>query len=158
MAFDTADNLYVTHWYGSDLSGNDVATFNQYGNSTALFGSGYNCNPSSIIFDNSGNAYVGQADCSGQILKFDSSGNPLAQYNVAVENRGTYHIVLDPNQCTMYYTSEGPNVKRFNVCSNTQMSNFNIAPLPDSVNGGQEFSLLPGGGMLVADFGSIVRL
>jgi uncharacterized protein (TIGR03437 family) len=110
------------------------------------------------VFDNSGNAYVGQADCSAQIFKFDSLGNWLAQYSVAVENRGSYHIVLDPNQCTMYYTSEGPNVKRFNVCSNTQMSDFNSAPLPDPVGGAQEFSLLPGGGMLVADFNAIARL
>jgi uncharacterized protein (TIGR03437 family) len=158
MAFDSSGNLYVTHWIGSGSSGNDVATFDRNGILTGLFGSGFNCNPSSIVFDNSGNAYVGQADCSTQILKFDSSGNSLAQYSVAVENRGSYHIVLDPNQCTMYYTSEGPDVKRFNVCSNTQMSDFNSAPLPDPVGGAQEFSLLPGGGMLVADFNVIARL
>ena len=133
-------------------------TFDRNGDATGFFGSGYNCNPSSIVFDNSGNAYVGQADCNTQILKFDSSGDPLAQYNVAVENRGSYHIVLDPNQCTMYYTSEGPNVKRFNVCTNTQMPDFNSAPLPDPVGGAQQFSLLPGGGMLVADFNVIARL
>jgi len=58
----------------------------------------------------------------------------------------------------MYYTSEGPNVKRFNVCNNTQMPDFNSAPLPDPVGGAQQFSLLPGGGMLVADFNTIARL
>jgi uncharacterized protein (TIGR03437 family) len=158
LAFDSSGNLYVTYWGGSGSSGNNVAKFDRNGNLVGLFGSGFDCNPSSIVFDNSGTAYVGQADCSTQILKFDSSGNPLAQYTVAVENRGSYHIVLDPNQCTMYYTSEGPNVKRFNVCSNTQMSNFNSAPLPDASGGAQEFSLLPGGGMLVADFSVIARL
>jgi uncharacterized protein (TIGR03437 family) len=158
MAFDGSGNLYVTHWIGSGASGNDVATFDRNGTLTGLFGSGFNCNPSSIVFDNSGNAYIGQADCSTQIFKFDSSGNSLAQYSVTVENRGSYHVVLDPNQCTMYYTSEGPNVKRFNVCSNTQMPDFNSAPLPDPVGGAQEFSLLPGGGMLVADFNTIARL
>ena len=71
---------------------------------------------------------------------------------------GRMHIVLDPNQCTMYYTSEGPDVKQFNVCSNTQMPDFNVAPLPDPVDGGQQFSLLPGGGMLVADFSVIASL
>jgi uncharacterized protein (TIGR03437 family) len=158
MAFDSSNNLYVTHWYGSGSSGNDVMTFNQSGNSTAPFGSGYNCNPSSILFDNSGNAYVGQADCGTAILKFDSSGNPLAQYSAAVENRGTYNILLDNNQCTMYYTSEGPDVKRFNVCTATQMPNFNTAPLPDSVDGGYAMTLLPGGGMLVANFSDIASL
>jgi uncharacterized protein (TIGR03437 family) len=158
MAFNSSGNLFVTQWYGTDSSGNDVMTFDRNGNPTGLFGNGFNCNPSSIVFDNSGNAYVGQADCSSQILKFDSLGNLLAQYSVAVENRGSYHIVLDPNQCTMYYTSEGPNVKRFNVCTDTQMPDFNSAPLPDPVGGAQEFSLLPGGGMLVADFNTIARL
>ncbi len=156
MAFDTFNNLYVTHWYGAGLSGNDVATFNQYGNSTGLFGSGYDCNPSSIVFDNSGNAYVGHADCSTAILKFGPLGNSLARYSVAVENRGTYDIGLDNNQCTMYYTSEGPDVLRFNVCTNTQMSNFNSAPLPDPVAGA--FALLPGGGMLVANSSVITSL
>jgi len=156
MAFDTSNNLYVTHWYGTDLSGNDVAAFNQYGNSTGLFGSGYNCNPSSIVFDNSGNAYVGHADCSTAILKFSPLGIPLAQYSVLVENRGTYDIGLDNNQCTMYYTSEGPDVLRFNVCTNMQMSNFNTAPLPDPVAGA--FALLPGGGMLIANTSVITSL
>lgn len=158
LAFDSSGNLFVTHWYGSGSSGNDVVTFDHSGNQTGLFGDGFNCNPSSIVFDSTGNAYVGQSDCTNQIYKFDSAGNLLARFNVAVENRGTYHIVLDPNQCTMYYTSEGRNVKRFDVCTNTQMSNFNNAPLPDPVTGAQQFALLPGGGMLIADFSVIVSL
>ncbi len=158
LAFDSSGNLYVTHWTGSASPGNDVTRFDRNGNFIGLFGSGFDCNPSSILFDNSGNAYVSHVDCSMQIFKLDSAGNRLAQYTVAVENRGSYNIVLDPNQCTMYYTSSGPNVKRFNVCSNTQMSNFNTASLPDPVGGGQQFALLPGGGMLVADFSVIARL
>jgi uncharacterized protein (TIGR03437 family) len=158
MAFDTSGDLFVTHWYGTVSSGNDVVEFDRNGNRIGLFGAGYDCNPSSIVFDNSGNAYVGQADCSTQIFKFDSSGKPLAQYSVVIENRGTYHIVLDSDQCTMYYTSEGADVKRFNVCNNTQMSNFNNAPLPDLTEGAQQFVLLPGGGMLIADFSVIADL
>ena len=158
MAFDSSGNLFVSYWIGSGCSSNGVARFDRNGNPTGWFGSGFDCNPSSIVFDDGGNAYVGHADCSTQILKFDSLGNRLAQYVVAVENGGAQHMVLDPNQCTMYYTSEGPDVKRFNVCGNTQMSNFNSAPLPDAVGGAQEFSLLPGGGMLVADFSVIARL
>jgi uncharacterized protein (TIGR03437 family) len=158
LAFDSSGNLYVTHWYGTVSSGNDVVEFDRDGNRLGLFGSGYNCNPSSIVFDGNGNAYVGQADCSTQILKFDSSGKLLAQYTVVIENRGTYHVVLDADQCTMYYTSEGPNVKRFNVCNNTAIANFNNAPLPDTAGGAQQFTQLPGGGMLIADFSVIADL
>ncbi|MCX6622805.1 MAG: hypothetical protein NTY38_17415, partial [Acidobacteria bacterium] len=158
MAFDSSGNLFVTHWYGDDSSGNNVVKFDGNGNAKAHFGDGFDCNPSSIVFDNSDNAYVGHADCSTQIFKFDSSGQRLTQYNVAVESRGSGHIILDPNQCTMYYTSEGPNVKRFDVCDNTQMPDFNKEPLPDPAGGAHQFSQLPGGGMLVADFSVIASL
>jgi hypothetical protein len=158
MGFDTSGELLVTHYYGTGFSGNDIAKYDPAGNLIGMFGSGYDCNPASIVFDNSGNAYVGHADCSGNILKFDPLGNLLARYDVAIENRGSSHIILDPNQCTMYYTSEGPNVKRFNVCTNSQMPDFNTASLPDAGNGAQQFSRLPDGGMLVANFSVIARL
>jgi uncharacterized repeat protein (TIGR01451 family) len=105
MAFDRSGSLYVTHWYSAGLTGNDVVKFDRNGSLLGFFGGGYDCNPSSMVFDNSGNAYVGQADCSTQILKVDPSGNLVSRYSVAVENRGSGHIALDPNQCTMYYTS-----------------------------------------------------
>ena len=101
---------------------------------------------------------MGQADCSGDILKVDPHGNRLDQYNVADEKRGSSHILLDQDQCTMYYTSQGAYVKRFNVCTYTQLSDFNSTPLPDPVGGAFEMALLPGGGMLVANFGVIARL
>jgi uncharacterized repeat protein (TIGR01451 family) len=159
MALDASGNLFVTHYFGTGLSGNDVMKFDPNGNLIGLFGSStYDCNPSSIVFDKSGNVYVGHADCSGNIFKLDSHGNLLARYNVAVENRGSSHILLGPDQCTMYYTSEATNVKRFNVCTNTQMPDFNTAPLPEGIDGAHQFTMLPGGGLLVADFSVIARL
>jgi len=158
MAFDASGNLFLTHYFGSGLSGNAVVKFDRTGYLIGLFGSGYDCNPSAIVLDKTGNAYIGHADCSGDILKLDSQGNRLAQYDVAVENRGTSHILLDPDQCTMYYTSQGSNVKRFNTCTNTQMSDFNRTALPDAIGGAHQFALLPGGGLLVANFGVIAAL
>jgi uncharacterized repeat protein (TIGR01451 family) len=158
MAFDALGNLFLTHYYGSEFSGNGVVKFDRTGRLIGLFGSGYDCNPSSVAIDRAGNIYVGYADCSGDILKLDNLGNRLAQYNVAVENRGAGHILLDPDQCTMYYTSQGPSVKRFNVCTHTQMSDFNNLPLPDSIGGAHRLAFLPDGGMLVANFAVIARL
>ena len=158
MAFDASGNFFLTHYYGTGFSGNDVVKFDPSGNFIGTFGDGYNCNPASIVFDKAGNAYVGHADCSGNIFKFDSQGNSLAQYDVALENRGSSRILLGPDQCTMYYTSEGPNVKRFNVCTNMQMTDFNTAPLPDVSQGASQFALLPGGGLLIANFSVITRL
>jgi uncharacterized repeat protein (TIGR01451 family) len=158
MAFDASGNLFLTHFFGTGLSGNSVVKFDRNGNLIGLFGSSYDCNPSAIVFDNAGNAYIGHADCSGDIFKLDSQGNRLARYDVAVENRGSSHVLLGPDQCTMYYTSQGRNVKRFNVCTNTQMSDFNSTPLPEGIDGAHQLALLPGGGLLVADFSMIARL
>ena len=80
---------------------------------------------------------------------------PQASYDVAFEVRGSDWIDLAADQCTMYYTSEGTSVKRFNVCTNTQLTDFATGLL-----GSNAFAvkLLPGGGALVADRDAIRRL
>jgi hypothetical protein len=149
LAFDAAGNLYVT-----DFNANDVSKFNGSGVLVGPFGGGYDADPESILFDASGNAYVGQADGTGDVLKFGPSGNAVASFDVATEDRGSDHIALAPDGCTLFYTSEGTSVKRFNVCTNTQLTDFAIE-LPDTAFA---VKLLPGGGALVADSSSIKRL
>jgi hypothetical protein len=149
LAFDSAGTLYV-----ADFEANDVSHFNGDATLFGSFGSGYNLDPESIVFDTSGNAYVGQADGDKTVLKFSPSGAPLASFSPATEDRGTDWVELAPNQCTLYYTSEGTSVKRFDVCTNTQLSDFATA-LPGT---GFAVKLLSDGGALVADTDSIVRL
>jgi len=141
-------NLYVTNF-----GGNAVSIFNSSGNLIGQFGSGYNKSPESILFDQKGNVYVGQAYGSGTILKFDSAGILLAQFQVE-ENRSDW-IDLAPDQCMLYYTSEGKNIKQFDVCSNQALPDF-ATGLP----GTHAFALrlLPGGALLVADSQSILKL
>jgi sugar lactone lactonase YvrE len=159
MGFDAAGNLYVTH-YCADLSvcltGNTVERFSPAGVSLGSFGGGYNCNPYAVAFDRGGRAYVGQADCTGDVLAFDASGGFLAAFDVAPDNRGSARIDLAGDGCTLFYTSQGPNVKRFDVCSNRQLTDFNATPL----GGGNANSLriLPDGGVLVAVETRIARL
>jgi hypothetical protein len=150
LAFDAAKNLYVT-----DFEANDVSKFNHNGALVGSFGSGYDSHPESIVFDSSGNAYVGQADSLKKVLKFSPTGASLASFAPATENRGTDWIDLGPDGCTLYYTSEGTTVKRFDVCTNLQLGDF-ATGLP----GTDAFAikLLPGGGALVADADRIVRL
>lgn len=150
MAFDAANNLYVT-----EFSGQNVSKFDTSGTLLGTFGSGYNCNPESILFDAAGNAYVGQPDCTADILKFDSAGNLLAAFDVAVENRGSDWIDLAADQCTMFYTSEGTSIKRFDVCTNSQLPDFVAGVLHGPA---YALRLLPGGGLLVADSIDIHRL
>ncbi len=157
MGFDIQSNLYAATWYGTGaITGNTVALFVPAGVYSANFGSGYNCNPTSVDFDSAGNVYVGQADCSRTLLQFNMAGTLQASYNVATEARGSNWIDLAGDECTVFYTSEGMNVKRFNMCANDQLSDFNAAPLPGQA--AYALRILPDNTVLVADADVIVRL
>lgn len=147
MGFDSAGNLYVAiHWSDDLSSGNTVVRFDNRGNRIGDFGSGFFCNPHDVTIDAGDNVFVGQADCDTRILKFNSAGAFQASFAAATEVRGTSWIELAADQCTMLYTSQGPSVLRFNVCTNTQMTNFFSGSLPEL----QETRLLPDGRLLVA--------
>jgi hypothetical protein len=148
--FDSSGNLFVT-----DFDGNDVSEFNPAGELLGSFGSGYNADPESIVLDSAGNAYVGQADGEHKVLKFNKAGELLGSYAPETESRGTDWLALASDDCTLYYTSEGHSIKRFNVCKNEQLSDF-----VDNLPGGEAYQLrfLPDGGLLVADANSILRL
>lgn len=159
LAFDAARRLYVPHWWSPHTlpPGNTIERFDANGVLiSGYFGSGYDCNPSSIAFDAIGNVYVGQADCTGDILKFDAAGSLVASYDVLTTQRGTDHIYLAADNCTMFYASRDKNVYRYNVCTRTQLPVFNLLPLPGS--NAYHIVILPDGGVLVADSEMIVRL
>jgi hypothetical protein len=163
LAFDAAKNLYVPHWWSQipGQPGNVVmkmdynATLGTYG-SPHPFGSGYDSSPSSLAFDALGNVYVGQAEGTGDILKFDAAGNFLASYDVLVTNRGTDHIYLAGDGCTMFYTSRDKNIYRYNVCTRTQLPIFNLQPLPGW--NAYHLVILPNHEVLVADSEVVVRV
>jgi PKD repeat protein len=148
MAFDSLGALYVT-----DFTADTVTKFDGSGKLVGSFGSGYNCKPESIVFDEFGNAYVGETGCSHAIVKFDAYGNLLAGYAVTTEIEGSDWIELASDQCTIYYTSQGTTVFRFNACNNQQGS-----PFATGLNTGLALKFLPDGGMLVANNQNIVRL
>jgi PKD repeat protein len=147
MAFDWLDSLYVT-----DFTSNAVTKFNGNGNVTGNFGSGYNCQPESIVFDNAGNAYVGETGCSHALLKFDAYGNLAAAYSVSTEVEGSDWIDMASDECTIYYTSQGTTVFRFNVCTGQQES-----PFATTLTTGLGIKILPDGGVLAANKQNIIH-
>jgi hypothetical protein len=157
MRFDAAGNLYVSHWCGdgSCTTGNTIEKFDKNGRPLGIIGSEYNCNPHAIDFDSGGHAYVGQADCTGDILKF-VLGQPPTAYTVAAENRGSFWIDLAPDGCTIFYTSWGPDILRYNVCTQTQLPQFNAQPLPGGETHG--LTVLADGGALVSSGATVSRL
>jgi hypothetical protein len=86
-------------------------------------------NLESCTFDAAGNMYVGDAS-SANVTKIDPSGTVLATYPVATEDRGTDWVDLAADQKTLFYTSEGSHIKRFDVSTSTQLADF--ASLPTS--------------------------
>jgi len=146
MAFDAAGNLYATEFSGG------VSKFAPDGTYLGTFGSGYS-NCESLVRDASGNMFVGQAGV-GQIKKYDVATSTLqATYTVATEDRGADWIDLAGDQTTMFYTSEGQSIKRFDLATNTQLADF------ASGFSGRAFALriLGDGGVLVATWGDIKR-
>ena len=146
MGFDQFANLYVT-----DFTADAVSKFAGLGPASG-FGSGYNCKPESIVFDQAGNAYVGETGCSHAIVKLDPYGTISAVYQPAVEQQGTDWIDLASDQCTIYYTSQGPSVLRFNACTRQQ-----LAPLTSQLTTGLALRILPDGSVLVANLKNIMR-
>jgi hypothetical protein len=148
--FDRTGNFFVT-----DFDSQAITKFDPNGTLIGNFGSGYNLDPESILRNASGNIFVGQADGTHQVLEFKATGTLIRSFAPATENRGTDWITLASDECTMFYTSEGPHVKRFNICTNTQLPDFNTTPLP-----GSAFALRirPTADVLVADYGLVVRL
>lgn len=111
----------------------------------------------SIVFDAAGNFYVGHADGNRLLHKYDPAGSLLMTFSPATQSRGTDWNDLANDQMTMFYTSEGGLIKRFDVMNNVQ--------LPDFANiGGISYALRllpPGdgsGGLLVANTIDIKRL
>ena len=142
MCFDTAGNLYVTNF-----STDSISKFNNTGTLVAAnYITGIATGPESCVFDSAGNQYVGTANAS-KIYKYSSTGTAITSYNITQDARGADWIDLSADQCTMLYTSEGTKIKRFDVCTNTQLSDFATgltSPL-------YAFRILPGGGVLAAE-------
>lgn len=150
-AFGLDGQLYVT-----TFSSNSVAEFDSSGDLLGTFGSGYNSDPESVVVDPStGDVYVGQADGTRQVLKFAPNGELLTTFAPETEDRGTDWIALGADRCTLFYTSEDVAVKRFNVCTNSQLPDF-ATGLPYAH--AYQVQLLPDGGLLVADGSAILRL
>lgn len=120
MCFDAAGNLYTTNFQLNTMSKLD----NTGRVLQESWGGPFDEHPESCVVDGKGDIYVGQPDGTHTILKFDKDGNLLATFEAQVVGRGTDWIDLAADQCTMFYTSEGPNIGRFNVCTNTQMPDF----------------------------------
>lgn len=157
-AFNNAlDKFYTTNFTSNAVVVYDIAHPHNIVQTIYTTGAGTAANES-IVFDSAGNFYVGHADGNADIQKYDAAGSLLDAYNVATESRGSDWIDLSSDQQTMFYTSEGYLVKRYDLATKTQLADFaNVGSRPCFA-----LRLLsPGdgsGGLLVAASSDIRRL
>ena len=152
-AFDKSGNLYVSAGFAGAAA---VVWFNAALAYQGDFGSGFENNPESIVIDPAGNFLVGAAQHGGAkavVKKLSPTGNQIRTYSVDTERRGTDWIDLSADRKTIFYTSEGVKVKRFNAETGEQLPDFSDA------GGGMKYALriLSDGGILVAASSHVVR-
>ena len=95
-------------------------------------------------------------DGTHRILKFNLGGTLLEQFSVNPDRRGSDWIDLATDLCTMYFTSEGTHVERFDVCQNLQLPNFNATAFTNT--SAYAHRLMANGDTLVADTEQVLRL
>jgi outer membrane protein assembly factor BamB len=158
MAFDPSGNLYVTRWCIDPWcgTGSTIERYDVLGRSWGTVGSGYNCNPHALVFDASNVAFVGQAGCTGDLLQFVPGELSPRQFDVEWDLQGSFWVDLAPDDCIVFYTSYGPNVKRFDTCRGVQLPDFNVAPIPGGVT--HDVRVLPDGGVIVSAGDRVARL
>ena len=120
MCFDAAGNVYATNF-----DGRTVSKFNSRGELLAhpwvTFSS---ASPESCVVDAAGDVYVGAVGFGAHLAKYSPAGVRLATWTPAIEDKGIDWIDLAADQCTMFYTSEGSRVMRFDVCTGAQLPHF----------------------------------
>jgi len=149
-AFDASGNFYVA----DDINGT-ISKYSPTGTFDGTFASGLT-NPLSLVFDSQGNLYVGQQG-TPYIAEFNSSGQNIGNFGpLTTGETGDDWIALSSDQCTFYYTTETDVIYRYNKCTNTQLSTFNVAPFTG--DDAFELQILPNGNVLVADSESDIML
>ena len=142
MCFDPAGNMF-----GTNL---DKSTMSKFSNNGTLLAATFGSfsGPESCLIINGNTMFVSEV-FGGNILKVSlPAGTQLASYSTSRSD----WIDLAADQCTMFYSDEGPSIHRFNVCTNTALANF--------TNAGPAFyalRILPNGDVLAAAGGSVKR-
>jgi PEP-CTERM motif len=112
MAFDSAGNLYVTNF-----SAGNVTKFNTLGviippNPYIAPGAGVE----SLVFTGSGQLLAAHG---GQTKRYSAAGALLQTYSNTAD-----WIDLAADQSTLFYTTEGLTIDKFNIATNSNIGNF----------------------------------
>lgn len=152
FTFDSAGQLY-------SVTSISVRRFDRTGNPLGNFGFFGPFTLSSMTFSASGAAYIAAVNPDGNLAKVSSSGAFVRGYLLPNEgllgSPSVWSVDLAANQCTIFYTSGGTRILRYDVCLSQSLSDFNSS-LPN--NGARGLRILSDGGVLVADQNAVYRL
>jgi len=153
----TGDKLYMTSFSTDTVLVSEPRFFSLVSTiNTAAQGG---ASPESIVLASNGDVYVGLAGGNRDIQRYNAAGTFQQSYDVGTEASGSDWIDLAADQKTVYYTSEGLQIKRYDVGASTQLADF--ATLP-SDGPAHALRLLPpgdeSGGLLVAQTANVKRL
>jgi sugar lactone lactonase YvrE len=115
----------------------------------------------SVTFAANGHYYVGHPDGNKRLHEYDGAGNLVTTFAIATDDRGTDWEDLTVDQSTLFYTSEGRRILRFNVATNSQLADFANLGAPAGQRSYAIRLLEPrdgSGGLLVADTVDVKRL
>ncbi|MGA1842254.1 MAG: PKD domain-containing protein, partial [bacterium] len=123
ICFDSANNMYTTNFNAKTMS-----KFTKRGGLLAypwgdtLFW----MYPESCVVDADDNIYSGEINDYGPewLRKFNTEGDLLKEFSPISEDRGIDWIDLSADQCTMFYSSEGSTIKRYDICKDEQLPDF----------------------------------
>jgi hypothetical protein len=164
---------------GSDVGTAYTSTFLVKYNADLTFNSylpiGTGIDPHSISNDSNDNKYIGFVGDDGTgcgeggdvgtpsapsyaVQKLNAVDVIVDNYAVTPDLAASQAIDLSSDQATLLYTSLGRKVKRYNVSTDLQLTDFVV--LPAAVNGevARGFRILPDGGVLLCDGLDIKRL
>jgi hypothetical protein len=153
MGIDADGNLYVTNFLDQsvskfDQSGNLIS--NQWALTTTE-------QPECIVRDLNGDFYVSSAADGGLVHKFAPDGSLIRTFDFNPSNvgrGGTDWMDLARDNCTMFWTVEDRNIRMYDICNDIDLGVFNTVPL----DGLFALSILPDGGVVVANVINVVRL
>jgi len=154
IALDPMRNAYFAPSLGP------IRVFDSSGQFGGTF-PGYTRNFGVITFDREGNAYTNAPVGMGIIAKTNPSGDLVTTFDVPLDNLpgggsgGLVSLDLASDQCTMYYTSRGKRVFRYDVCAGVALPDL-TSSLPGYWAG--QLRILPDGGVLVVNLDSVLRL
>jgi len=121
MAFDGSGDLYAT-----SFQANQITKFDRRNGVTIVpWGGPFSLHPESVVYDPVADViYTGEVDGQNDIRKFDTDGNLLDQFDVMTIDRGADWMDLAADRCTMFHTSEGDEILRYDVCTGQQLEDF----------------------------------